>query len=152
MEKTIATALVCLFEYRETVIERQSQRYLIDIYVYFQLCFRIWNSYLYSGNWASQAVLVVKNLPAPCRRPKLDAGSIPGWGRSPGEGNGCPFQYSCLENPMDRGAWWVMVHRVAKSQTRLSMHAQVLLSDVAATPHPVTLPGPWLVAVVCLGS
>ena len=45
-----------------------------------------------------------------------------------------------------------MVHRVAKSQTRLSMHAQVLLSDVAATPHPVTLPGPWLVAVVCLGS
>ena len=36
-----------------------------------------------------------------------DAGSIPGWGRFPGEGNGNPLQYSCLENPMDRGAWWV---------------------------------------------
>ena len=37
-------------------------------------------------------------------------GSIPGWGRSPGEGNGNPLQYSCLENPMDRGAWWATVH------------------------------------------
>ena len=45
-----------------------------------------------------------------------DLGSIPGSGRSPGEGNGNPLQYSCLENPMDRGAWWV--HGVAKSQTR----------------------------------
>ena len=52
---------------------------------------------------ASLVAQLVKNLPAPCRRPKLDAGSIPGWGRSPGEGNGCPFQYSCLENPMDWG-------------------------------------------------
>ena len=49
-----------------------------------------------------------------------DLGSIPGSGRSPGEGNGNPLQYSCLENPMDRGAWWATVHRVAKSQTRLS--------------------------------
>ena len=49
-----------------------------------------------------------------------DLGSIPGLGRSPGEGNGNPLQYSCLENPMDRGAWWTTVHRVAKSQTRLS--------------------------------
>ena len=48
-----------------------------------------------------------------------DLGSIPGSGRSPGEGNGNPFQYSCLENPMDRGAWWATVHRVAKSRTRL---------------------------------
>ena len=47
-------------------------------------------------------------------------GSIPGSGRSPGEGNGNPLQYSCLENPMDRGAWWAIVHRVAKSRTRLS--------------------------------
>ena len=44
-------------------------------------------------------------------------GSIPGLGRSPGEGNGNPLQYSCLENPMDGGAWWATVHRVAKSQT-----------------------------------
>ena len=49
-----------------------------------------------------------------------DPGSIPGLGRSPGEGNGNPLQYSCLENSMDRGAWQDMVHGVAKSQTRLS--------------------------------
>ena len=47
-------------------------------------------------------------------------GSIPASGRSPGEGNGNPLQYSCLENSMDRGAWWATVHGVAKSQTRLS--------------------------------
>ena len=49
-----------------------------------------------------------------------DLGSIPGSGRSPGEGNGNPLQYSCLENPMDRGAWKATVRRVAKSRTRLS--------------------------------
>ena len=48
-----------------------------------------------------------------------DMGSIPGLGRSPGEGNGHPLQYSCLENPMDRGAWQARVHRVVKSRTRL---------------------------------
>ena len=49
-----------------------------------------------------------------------DLGLIPGLGRSPGEGNGNPLQYSCLENPMDRGAWWAIFHGVAKSRTRLS--------------------------------
>ena len=49
-----------------------------------------------------------------------DPGSIPGSGRSPGEGNGDPLQYSSLENPMDRRAWWAVVHGVAKSWTRLS--------------------------------
>ena len=49
-----------------------------------------------------------------------DLGSIPGSGRSPGEGNGYPLQCSCLENPMDGGAWWTTVHGVAKSRTRLS--------------------------------
>ena len=49
-----------------------------------------------------------------------DLGSIPGSGRSPGEGNGNPLQYSCLENPMDGGAWRATVHRVAKSRTQLS--------------------------------
>ena len=49
-----------------------------------------------------------------------DLGSIPGSGRSPGEGNGNPLQYSCLENPMDGEAWWATVHRVEKSRTRLS--------------------------------
>ena len=49
-----------------------------------------------------------------------DLGSIPGLGRSPGEGNGNPLQYSCLENCMDGGTWWAEVHGVAKSWTRLS--------------------------------
>ena len=49
-----------------------------------------------------------------------DLGSIPGSGRSPGEGNGNPLQYSCLENPMDGGAWWATVHGVTKRCTRLS--------------------------------
>ena len=49
-----------------------------------------------------------------------DLGSIPGSGRSPGEGNGNPLQYSCLENFMDRGAWQATVHGVAKSRTQLS--------------------------------
>ena len=48
-----------------------------------------------------------------------DPDSFPGLGRSPGEGNGSPLQYSCLENPMDRGAWWATVHGVAKSWTQL---------------------------------
>ena len=50
-----------------------------------------------------------------------DLGSILGWGRSPGGGNGNPLQYSWLENPMGGGAWWATVHRVAKSWTRLSV-------------------------------
>ena len=49
-----------------------------------------------------------------------DMGSVPGWGRSPGEGNGNPLQYSCLENPMDRGARRATVHGVAKNWTPLS--------------------------------
>ena len=49
-----------------------------------------------------------------------DPGSIPGSGRSPGEGNGYPLQYSCLKDSMDRGAWWAIVHGVAKSWIQLS--------------------------------
>ena len=49
-----------------------------------------------------------------------DPGVIPGWGRSPGEGTGNPLQNSCLENSMDRGAWWTTVHRVTQSWTQLS--------------------------------
>ena len=66
--------------------------------------------------WGFPGDSVVKNSPAPAGEAR-DVGSIPGSGRSPGEGNGSPLQYSCLGNPMDRGAWWATVHRVAKSQT-----------------------------------
>ena len=65
--------------------------------------------------WASQMVLVEKNLPAHAGDVR-DVGSIPGYGRSPGGGHGNPFQYSCLENPTDRGAWRATVHNVTKSQ------------------------------------
>ena len=62
---------------------------------------------------------VVKNPPANAGDAR-DVGSIPGLGRSSGGGHGNPFQYSCLKNPMDRGAWWSTDQRVAKSWTRLS--------------------------------
>ena len=64
-------------------------------------------------------VLATKNLPANAGDIR-DESSIPGSGRSPGEGNGDPLQHSCLENPMDRGAWRVTVHGVTKCQTQLS--------------------------------
>ena len=57
-----------------------------------------------------------------CKESACNAGDpdlIPGSGRSPGEGNGNPLQYPCLENPMDRGAWWATVHGATKSQTQL---------------------------------
>ena len=59
--------------------------------------------------------MLVKNLPANAG----EAGSIPGLGRSPAGGDGNPLEYSCLENPMDRGAWWATVHGVTQSRTRL---------------------------------
>ena len=69
--------------------------------------------------WGFPGGSVVKNLPTNAG----DWGSIPGSERSPGEGNGNPIQYSCLENSMDRGAWWAIVHGVTKSQRELSRHA-----------------------------
>ena len=62
---------------------------------------------------ASLGGSVVKNLSPNAG----DVGLIPGWGRSPGEGNGNPLQYSCLENPMDRGAWWATVHEITELDT-----------------------------------
>ena len=72
-----------------------------------------------TGRVASQMELVVKNPPASTGDIK-GTDSNPGSERSPGEGNGYPLQYSCLENSMDRGVWWATVHRVAKSRVRLS--------------------------------
>ena len=66
---------------------------------------------------ASQVALVVEILPASAGEAG-DMGSVPGWGR-PGGGHGSPFRYSCLGNPMDRGAWRATVHRVTKSQAQL---------------------------------
>ena len=63
--------------------------------------------------------LVVKNLHANAGDAR-EVVSIPASGRSPGRGNCNPFQYSCLENSMDRGAWWATVHGVSKSWTQLS--------------------------------
>ena len=76
-------------------------------------------------DWASHMVLVVKSPPANAGD-KRDAGSIPTSGRAPVGRQGNPLQYSSLKNPMDRGAWWATVHRVAKSQIQikqLSTHA-----------------------------
>ena len=69
--------------------------------------------------WASQVAQVVKNPPVNAEDIG-DKGSIPGSGRSPGRQHGNPLQHSCLEYPMDRGAWWATVHGVTKSQTQLS--------------------------------
>ena len=72
---------------------------------------------------ASQVVLVVKNLPANAGD-RGEVGSVSELGGSPGEGHGNPLQYYCLENPMDRGAWWATVHGVAQSQTRLKQFSR----------------------------
>ena len=69
---------------------------------------------------------VVKNLPADTR----DAGSIPGSGSFPGEGNGNLLQYSCLGNLMDREAWWATVHRVTKSRTQLRCNQVHILIEI----------------------
>ena len=70
-------------------------------------------SILYSENRGFPNGSVVKNPPANIG----DTDLMPGLGRSPGEGNGHPFQYSCLGNPMDKGTWWAIVHRVAELDT-----------------------------------
>ena len=85
---------------------------------------------------------VIKNPPTNAGDTR-DAVSIPGRRRSPGGGNGNPLQYSCLENPMDRGAWWATVHGVAKSWTRLSTHACTMtldLSCVAQDTAEISMP------------
>ena len=85
---------------------------------------RIWNSETVKGFSGGS---VVKSLPANARDTK-DVGQIPESGRSPGEGNGNPLQYSCLGNPKDRGAWQATLHGAAKSQTRLSVVLNVKTS------------------------
>ena len=93
-------------------------------YAFVKVCLTSYLNCVNTSIWASLGDSVVKNLPAIAG----DVGSIPGWGRSAGEGNGNPPQYSCLENPMDRGAWWTTVHGVAKeSDTTLRLHNNISL-------------------------
>ena len=76
---------------------------------------------------------MVKNPPTNAGDTR-DTDSVPVWGRAPGRGNGNGFQYCCLKNPMDGGAWWAAVHGVAKSQTRLSdftFHFHALEKEMA---------------------
>ena len=94
-------------------------------------------------------VLVIKNLPASAEDLR-GVGSIPGSGRSPGGGHGNPFQYSCLEKTMDRGAWPAPVHRVAKSWKwlkRLSMHACTV-----AKPTHFRLEFAWSLSISLLAA
>ena len=70
-----------------------------------------------------------------------DMGSIPGLGRSPGGGHGSPLQYSCLENPMDREAWWAAFHGVAKSWIRLNAWAYILSNNLSSLFKPVFILG-----------
>ena len=81
---------------------------------------------------ASLVAQTVKNLPANVQ----DLGSIPGLGRSPGEENGNPLQYTCLKNTMDGGAWWATVHGVTKSQTGLSDFTFTFYSDFSLGLFP----------------
>ena len=81
--------------------------------IFFWLVIHFW--LLLSLIWGFPGSSGVKNPPAN----EGDTGSIPGWGRSPRKGNGNPLQYSCLENSMDRGAWWATAHGVTQSQTWL---------------------------------
>ena len=99
---------------------------------------------LFSSSRVSQAVLVVKSPPADALDIR-DEGSIPGSGKSPGGGRGNPLQYSCLENPMDKGAWWATVHSVPKCWTQLkqlSSHASSIgdpFSTGTSTEHGIHL-------------
>ena len=84
--------------------------------------------------WAFQVELVLKH-PLANAGDVRDPGLIPGLGRSPGRGNGNPLQYSCLENPTDRGDWQTTVHRVVKSQTRLKRLSLHVLCTDFSTNH-----------------
>ena len=83
---------------------------------------------------------VVKNPPANAGDIR-DVALIPGSGRFPGGGHGNPLQYSCLENPIDRGAWWATVHRAGKSWTQLKQHNMHAQTSGHGSLSPATLLG-----------
>ena len=102
-----------------------------------------WFTYTYA---ASQVARVVKNLPVNAGDIR-DKDSVPGWGRCPGGGHGSPLQYSCLENPMDRGAWHATVRRATKSWTRPKR-----LNTTIPNSQSILLPPSWKpqVCLLCL--
>ena len=108
-----------------------AQKIIVETQVYFAVL---------QESGASQVALVVKNPPANTGDIR-DMGSIPGLKRSPGGGQGSPLQYSCLENPMDRGVWWATIYEVAKSWTQLKrlMHTRVRLSPTIFTTIGISL-------------
>ena len=85
----------------------------ITLTLYFQISKALTASRREQEGGASLVAQIIKNAPANAG----DQDSVPGSGRCPGEGNGNPLQYSCLENSMDRGAWWATVHGIAESWT-----------------------------------
>ena len=102
--------------------------------------FPIWNDpsklskidEIFPGLWTFLVAQMVKNPPANAGDTK-DTDLVPGLGRSPGEGNSSPVQYSCLENPMDRGDWWATVHGVAKK---------------SVTSELLTVPGLYMLVLI----
>ena len=97
----------------------------ICVYIYMSVCVCVCvciHTYIYKGyfglpQWPS-------STESTCNaRAAGDSGSHPGWGRSPGGGRGNPLQYSCLENPMDRGAWQATIHSITKSRAQLKQHS-----------------------------
>ena len=116
-----------------------SERIQSQKITYYTISF-IWHS-LKEG--PSQVALLVKNSPANAGDVR-DVGLISGLGRSPGGGYGSPLQYSYLENPMDRGAWWTTVHRVTESWTvlkQLSIHACTLKEETVVTENRSVVAG-----------
>ena len=111
-----------LSELRELVMDREAWSAVIHGVAKSQTRLSDWTEWTeLPFYWGFPGDTVVKNIPANAGDIR-DAGSIPGSGIYPGGGNGNPLQYSCLENPMYRGAWWPTVHGVTNSWTRLSDH------------------------------
>ena len=106
------------------------------------------NSQRQRYTWASQVALVVKSLSANAGDVR-EAGSVPGSGRSPGGRHSNPLQYSCLENPMDRGAWQATVHGITQSWTRLKQFSTHTLERYIYTGY--TLECIYLHTLECNG-